>query len=595
MTNSPNLLGEGQVDVKILSKGKEIDGTYKIVSIHVLRTVNQIPVARFSILDGDMPDGEFAASNSEVFLPGNEVEIQAGYESKTETIFKGIITRHEIRITSKNRGELVVECRDKAVKMTIARKNANFVDMTDSAIMSKLVGDAGLSADIKSTDTTYKELVQYYCTDWDFLLSRADANSHLVIVEDGKIISKPPDTSAGPVLDLKYGTDIMSFNAYMDARHQFAKVQGTSWDLAAQATISENVSPATLNQQGNLDTKTLSKTLGLPDFRIQAPAPLVKTGLKSYVAAQMQKSGLSRIRGKVRFQGNAKALPGVQLKLEKIGARFDGNLFLGRVSHDITAGNWVTTAEFGLDPDWFTEEKQILPPPASGLLPGIEGLQVGVVIQVNDDPEKEYKVKVKVPVMEAEKEGVWARIAKFYGSSGIGSWFMPEKDDEVVLGYFNNDPCHPVILGSLYSSKRKPPWEPEAENYIKGLVTRSKLKVEFDDENKVTTIETPAKNKIILSDKDKSILIQDENDNKIKLDPGGILAQSPKDIQIKATGKVTIEGTGGVDVKSPADITHKGLNITSTADVGITAKGNATAELSASGQTTVKGAIVMIN
>jgi hypothetical protein len=39
----------------------------------------------------------------------------------------------------------------------------------------------------------------------------------------------------------------------------------------------------------------------------------------------------------------------------------------------------------------------------------------------------------------------------------------------------------------------------------------------------------------------------------------------------------------------------EGLNITNTAKVGFTAKGSASAEISASGQTIVKGAMVMIN
>jgi hypothetical protein len=44
-----------------------------------------------------------------------------------------------------------------------------------------------------------------------------------------------------------------------------------------------------------------------------------------------------------------------------------------------------------------------------------------------------------------------------------------------------------------------------------------------------------------------------------------------------------------------ADVKVSGLNVTHTAQVGFSAKGSATAELSASGQTTVRGALVMIN
>jgi len=159
----------------------------------------------------------------------------------------------------------------------------------------------------------------------------------------------------------------------------------------------------------------------------------------------------------------------------------------------------------------------------------------------------------------------------------------------------NNDPSHPVILGSLYSSKRKPPYDLTAENYTKAIVTKSELKVEFDDENKVLTIVTPASNTIVISDKDKSILLQDETGNKVELSTSGIVLDSPKDISITATGKITLDATGEVGISSKADVSVSGLNVTAEADVGFTGKGSATAELSASGQTTVKGAMVMIN
>ena len=51
--------------------------------------------------------------------------------------------------------------------------------------------------------------------------------------------------------------------------------------------------------------------------------------------------------------------------------------------------------------------------------------------------------------------GVWARMAHVYATEDCGFVFYPEVGDEVVLGFFDDDPTYPVILGSLYSSKRK--------------------------------------------------------------------------------------------------------------------------------------------
>ena len=165
----------------------------------------------------------------------------------------------------------------------------------------------------------------------------------------------------------------------------------------------------------------------------------------------------------------------------------------------------------------------------------------------------------------------------------------------MVIGYLNNDPSNPVVLGSLYSSQLAPPYELTADNVTKAIVTRSDLKIEFDDEKKVITLITPGKNKLILSDDEKSILLQDQNGNKLELNENGILLDSPKDISITAKGKISVEAVGEIGISSKADISVEGLNVNHSANVGFVAKGSASAELSASGQTTVKGAMVMIN
>ena len=73
------------------------------------------------------------------------------------------------------------------------------------------------------------------------------------------------------------------------------------------------------------------------------------------------------------------------------------------------------------------------------------------------------------------------------------------------------------------------------------------------------------------------------------------MLDSPKDISISAKGKITLDAVGQISISSKADVKTAGMNINNTAQVGFVAKGSASAELSASGQTTVKGAVVMIN
>jgi Rhs element Vgr protein len=595
MPESPNLDAGGLLSISITSDGSEISDTVQVVSIKISYELNRIPTAEIVILDGDMPEQKFEVSDADTFKPGALITIGAGYDQINETIFSGVVIRHGIKITGSNYSRLVVECRDKAINMTIGRKNANYVDQKDNDIISTLIGNAGLSSDVQATDTQFKELVQHYCTDWDFLLSRAEVNGLLVTVDQGKVTVKAPQTSDDPPLKVGWGTELMEFHADIDSRSQLKSVKSVTWDPKTQAIVDASAEPATLNQQGDLDSATLANVLGLETYRLQTPAPMEKTALQSWAAGQQLRAGLARIRGRMKFQGNAKAKIGKMIELSGVGSRFNGNVFLSAVSHEIVDGNWITEATFGTPPAWFADQRDLVTPPASGLLPGIEGLHIGVVKKLDADPESENKVQVSVPLLQADTDGVWARLANFYASNSFGDFFIPEIGDEVVLGYLNNDPSHPVILGSVYSSSRTPPYALTAENYTKAIVTRSLLRLIFDDEKKIVTIITPAKNKIVISDDDKSILLEDETGNKAKLSPDGILLDSPKDIIVNAKGKIAMTAVSNITLDATADVKVTGLNVSNTAQVGFTAKGNATAELSASGQTVVKGALVMIN
>jgi Rhs element Vgr protein len=596
MANSPLTDSTGALSFVITCDGAPIPDIVQIVSIETDHSTNRIPSAIITVIDGDMPNGTFPVADAGNFKPGVEVVISAGYDSVTKVIFTGIVIKHSVKINGDNYARLIIECRDKALAMTVSRKNANFVNKTDNQIISSLISSYnGLTPSVDSTSVSYKELVQYYSTDWDYMMARAEVNGFLVTVDAGTISVKVPLASASPVLTLTYGMDLLEFQAELDSRTQLSSVTSTSWDLAQLAIVQQTAQPASVTGQGDLDSKTLAKVLSAGDFGLQTAAPLESATLTAWSKAQQTKAALSRIRGHMQFQGSALVKPGVVLELKGVGSHFNGNVIASNVFHRLQDGNWITEVEFGMPNYWFTEEHQLQAPEAAGWTAGIGGLHVGIVMKLDADPEGQYKIQVSLPLMNASTPGIWARFSSFYGSSGFGAFIIPEIGDEVVLGFFNNDPSCPVILGSMYSSKHVPPYELTAENNFKALVTRSKLKMEFDDGNKIITFITPANNKIVISDQDKSILLQDQNNNKVELSPTGILLDSPKDITIKALGKIAMSAVQNIEMAAQMDVTTTGLNITSTANLSLTAKGTASAELSAAGQTTVKGALVMIN
>jgi flagellar basal body L-ring protein FlgH len=75
----------------------------------------------------------------------------------------------------------------------------------------------------------------------------------------------------------------------------------------------------------------------------------------------------------------------------------------------------------------------------------------------------------------------------------------------------------------------------------------------------------------------------------------GVSLSSPANITIKADGSMTLDAKGGVTVKSAASVTLDAPQIAAKASVSFAAQGQASAELTASGQVTVRGALVSIN
>ena len=173
---------------------------------------------------------------------------------------------------------------------------------------------------------------------------------------------------------------------------------------------------------------------------------------------------------------------------------------------------------------------------------------------------------------------------------------MPEVGDEVILGFFDGDPRFPVIIGSVYSSKNKPKYTPDAKNSIKAIVTKNDLKIELDDENMALTISTPAGNQFVLSDKDKSIRVKDQSGNKIEMTTSGISMSSIKDVSIDAKGKITLSAVQDISIAaSGGNVSVEGLNVEAKAQMEASVQGTASAEIKSTGVTTVKGSMVMIN
>ncbi|MDT7828245.1 type VI secretion system tip protein VgrG [Pricia sp. S334] len=577
----------------ILIDGQLVDPGYQVISISIIREINGIPSAKVVLKDGDAAEESFQISEQEEFLPGKPISLKIGRDGNNAQLFKGIIVKHGIRVRESGETQLILDCRDEAVKMTLGRHNRYYENLRDSEIMEEVIDRYGmLDHEVEATGISHKEMVQHHSTDWDFLMLRAEANGKLVLCDDGKINVKMPNTDTDAALSVLFGATLIDFEAEMDGRTQWNAVEARSWDYGAQGLFEHETDSVEINEPGNVDGAVMAADLSPEKYELRHSGQAIAEELQEWTRSMMQISRLAKIRGRAKFTGFGELKPGQLIDLQGVGSRFTGKAYVSAVRHDVYKGSWYTQAQFGLPPDCYSRQyDDIADAPAAGLVPAISGLQIGKVVQLQDDPDGENRILVRLPIIDNAARGVWARVATLdagQGSTngGRGSFFLPEIEDEVIVGFVNDDPRDAVVLGMLNSSPQPAPINAQDANHEKGFVTRSKMRVHFNDETKTITIDTPAGNSITLDEDSSSISIDDQNGNTVTMDPSGIAIESASDIKMEATGKI--------DIKAGAALTLAAAQMAISAQSSMEVKG-ATAKLSSDGITEIKGSLVNIN
>ena len=75
----------------------------------------------------------------------------------------------------------------------------------------------------------------------------------------------------------------------------------------------------------------------------------------------------------------------------------------------------------------------------------------------NDDPEGMARVKVTFPWFSGDVESTWARLVATGAGPNCGLVWIPQVDDEVLVGFEHGDMRHPYVLGGLWNPVDPPP------------------------------------------------------------------------------------------------------------------------------------------
>jgi len=164
------------------------------------------------------------------------------------------------------------------------------------------------------------------------------------------------------------------------------------------------------------------------------------------------------------------------------------------------------------------------------------------IVENLKDPDGQGRVLVKLPWSphaRRKQHKAWARLATLMAGNGRGTWFIPEKGDEVLVCFEAGDLRHPFVIGALWKSgdARPETMDQAGKNYIKTIRTRSGVTIRIDDrpDKPSLRLETPSAQKIVLEDSPGKVTISDSNGNSVALEASGITVLASAKIILSAS------------------------------------------------------------
>lgn len=188
----------------------------------------------------------------------------------------------------------------------------------------------------------------------------------------------------------------------------------------------------------------------------------------------------------------------------------------------------------------------------------IQGLAVGVVTD-NKDSDGLGRVRVRLPWHTDSDTSFWARIAVPMAGGERGTYFLPEIDDEVLVGAEFGDPTHLYVLGGLWNGQNSPPeTNSDGNNDVRIIKSRSGHSLKFNDGQQPEVELKLSDGKRLLLDQN-GVIVEDGNGNKITIEStsSGITVESAAQLKIKSQ-MISIEAGASLELKASGTLTIQG-------------------------------------
>nr|WP_255575295.1 type VI secretion system tip protein TssI/VgrG [Caldovatus aquaticus] len=163
--------------------------------------------------------------------------------------------------------------------------------------------------------------------------------------------------------------------------------------------------------------------------------------------------------------------------------------------------------------------------PAPRPRPRMPGLQSAIVTGPPGEEiyvDKQGRIKVQFlwdrEGKRDEKTSCWIRVMQPVAGAWGGTWFLPRIGDEVIVGYLDDDPDKPIVVGSAYHGEVVPPFGALPSSMNKGgLATRSTKGGGADNANILRFDDTRGSEELyVQAEKDLNVLVKNDRTETVK-------------------------------------------------------------------------------
>lgn len=185
----------------------------------------------------------------------------------------------------------------------------------------------------------------------------------------------------------------------------------------------------------------------------------------------------------------------------------------------------------------------------------IYGAITGIVVE-NYDTKMPGKIGVSIPIRdEVENKLVWASVVTDYGGSKWGQYFIPEKNDQVLIIFEDGNIEKPFVIGCVHRNNDTHVTKSiDENNNIKQIVTRNGTRITFADDteeegakDKLTLSTAGDAHQVILDNEAKKITVMDKEKNcvvEMATENGNISITAKNRIDIKVGDKISVAMNG---------------------------------------------------